>query len=1025
MISVETTTDDPESTVNFAIGMLQESDGSSLTNCGAIFVSAIADIKENPDPIEDLVTDTPADVNSVVMDEDATAVAMNSAYAYADASAIASIGGASYSSLATGMETLGDGGTQSNCGAISVVSTTNIEGDFTVAATATATAAATAEATDNVSGANDKAQPTAAATVGVDADSSAGISIGSNVGAIGMNYFGHGGTQSNCGTISVAATNSVEADLTVTATATAGADATADADNTDSAVLTAGNWATTTATAGQPATGEVAAEVPISSFALTNASGMYYEGDGGVQGNSGAISLAATSSLSTIISSTAAATGTADADTPQTGDMVSAVAAGGTSEAMAISVAATIGKVAFSMDIGAGVEASGMHYFGYGGVQGNSGMISLAATTDLAAILANTTTADATSDALANANVSVVMGGAEAIATATAESAASAEVGIQVFAINKAYGMFYKGNNGIQSNCGAISVTASTGSDVTLNVTAAAKADATAEATAMATSGSSTPVETATPKATATATASILSHFIFRTEARGMSYVGNNGFQKNCGTISVTAVNNAAAVINAIATANETADPEPRKRLDLTPPEFVKTLIQASSFAAGMYNEGQRGIQTNCGRIFVTATSSLIGGRESEVAAYGMYSTGDHAVLTNCGEIFVKAVGDGENIADAIRIEGEFNTLNLLSGSRMVGDVFFDTPPILNVGCNLNLVLTTVEEQPILGAIARPHIGVGSISDPLIVLDTTGFALQSDVVVDLADAVLDGVSSGYSFCAARRCGFWAEGVGSYRKRTEKVSYHNEQGGVLAGYSMDLFEGVGSLFGGVIASRATVTGNTQEAELSTPFLGLRYERVCDSFAFGVAVAGGPSSWDNDRYVENNKAAKGVEKAHSEPDGTFFTVQAFLSHCFACYRGAPTLYGDVRYAGLSLGDYREQGSAANFAAEGRDVNILTGRLVLQPSWEDAYSYCILSPFVGIVGRHQLDGEEVKGKMNGRPLSFTQEENQNSIAGLLGVRASGMTRTLEWSVRLEGTVDSESGSRILAHLGVERSF
>jgi hypothetical protein len=243
--------------------------------------------------------------------------------------------------------------------------------------------------------------------------------------------------------------------------------------------------------------------------------------------------------------------------------------------------------------------------------------------------------------------------------------------------------------------------------------------------------------------------------------------------------------------------------------------------------------------------------------------------------------------------------------------------------------------------------------------------------------------------------------------------------------LLLGYSTGLCEGVAGVFGGVIASSAEVTGHTQKAELTTSLLGLSYERDFACTVFGVAIAGGASSWENDRCVENNLAPLGFENAHSEPEGTFFAAQAHVSRCYSRFWGSPTLYGDVRYAGLYLGDYDEKGSEGNFKTKERDVDYLTARVVVEPTIENRYTCWSAAPFVGVVGRYQLRGNGVEGELVGTPIYFSQDVQRSCLAGLFGVEASGIWSTLEWSIRLEGMMDGTNGSRFLAHAGAEWSF
>jgi hypothetical protein len=854
-----------------------------------------------------------------------------------------------------------------------------------------------------------------------------------------MFYDGDEGVQTNCGTISITAVTGLDADLDSdsNAAAEAAVAAIAEALSTDGSVLvgTIGEPQRDeiTATSDAEATATTAATATATADATSMVCGMCYSGNDGFQTNSGTISITSTTSLEADIDVTAAAESIATATASslvadnryRRNIMDNQTTTEATAEATAEAVTAASATATITADV------YGMYYKGNSGFQTNCGAISIVAATNLDADIDVITTTIATADAAATATNDLFSATNDfsntTTATATATTTATATntmTRADVYATAKTYGMFYEGDEGVQKNCGTISIIANTNLEADLDATATATATATSAATAKIILVFPSPLPTvnkdgtatATSTSSATSTADVAATFI--TEDYGMYYSGRggNGIQTNCGTISVETNFSGALKATATNTSNPTAT------------------ATATANAYGMYYEGDHGIQSNCGTISVAATIDFSADltpsngetRISFVNAYGMYYTGNDGVVTNCGEISVSGKGGEQNTVEAIHIEGERNTLNLLSGSRIKNEVVLDAGTLLNVGHNLNLVLTTTgKEPPVLGSIAGLYVGDGSKGNPLVVFDTTGFDLQSDVIVDIADAVFDGVSSGYSYCALRRCGLWGEAFGSYRTRSERASYHNEQAGLLVGYSLLSYEGVAGVFGGIVASRATIDGHTQEIELATSFFGVSYEKDLECAAFGIALTGGVSSWKNDRYVENNTVRKGVEIAHSEPDAVFFAAQVHVSRCFANTWGAPTLYGDVRYAGLYFGNYGEKGSAADFEVEERNLDSLTVRFVLEPNWQDTYSCWLLSPFVGIIGRHQPRGEDIEGKLNGQPFTFSQENNRHSLAGMIGVRASGVVNELQWSIRLEGTVDSESSSRFLFHFGADRNF
>jgi len=456
------------------------------------------------------------------------------------------------------------------------------------------------------------------------------------------------------------------------------------------------------------------------------------------------------------------------------------------------------------------------------------------------------------------------------------------------------------------------------------------------------------------------------------------------------------------------------------------------------------------GIESLCERVVITNSGQISTTGDD---AHGIFNDGGtEAVITNSGLILTKGEDadgirndDGADIhiinsgtirsaqSFALNLLGTNPTLSLLRGSNLQGRVFNDDPLNLNVETGLNLALKLDSGNAGFNdlGIEAPFIRVG---DTIGVIDPTGLAMQADVVADLSDTILNGIyrhRTAFSCqCTPCGCGVWAQGIGSYRERSrnkDTVGHDNWQGGFLVGYDTPLYGGNVSLFGGVSFGEAEVDEQTQKANTTSYVGGLTYERLfCNTF-LGLALAVGYVDWDNERFVMNNLASGGVEKARTDTGGVFVSPEVTLAHFFSSLWCSPTMSFTLRYAGLFLGDYTEKGSLTNLSVKDREIDLLTTRFELSVPYTASRGICCWSiePYLGVSGRYQVGGNRVDAELLGQSLSFDPGSPRNLAAFLLGFRGIQSFGCFNLFLNLEGSFDSCRSSRILGEGGIGFCF
>lgn len=408
-----------------------------------------------------------------------------------------------------------------------------------------------------------------------------------------------------------------------------------------------------------------------------------------------------------------------------------------------------------------------------------------------------------------------------------------------------------------------------------------------------------------------------------------------------------------------------------------------------------------------------------------------VFMGGNNSKVTNSGTI---SSANGY----ALNFDGVGNSLALEVGSIIAGEIITTDDALnLEVARGLNAVITLDDAGLGFGEItsSSPYIVVGNTA---IFIDPTGWRLEADLLSDLTSAALDSVyQSRFGFgsnCCAEDCSCeivkWIQGVGGNRKRLNhpcSSNYTINDGGVMAGIQRSFYPGYLGVFGGVIYSNAKAGYRASETKAVSALGGLSFENLsCNNF-FGASVAVGYVNYKNDRYIANNLAENGIEKARCTSDASLIISELDWSHNFPGNPLSPTLTAQVRYAGLFHGRTSESGSEYNMRFGHRATQIVTGRLeVGTPFSLSCGNGCLaLEPYFGGTLRWQVGNKDIDAVIEDTRFSFTTSCRSPLSALLYGLRASKTRGQVNYYLNVEGSVDSYTANRVVGQIGFAKTF
>jgi hypothetical protein len=419
----------------------------------------------------------------------------------------------------------------------------------------------------------------------------------------------------------------------------------------------------------------------------------------------------------------------------------------------------------------------------------------------------------------------------------------------------------------------------------------------------------------------------------------------------------------------------------------------------------------------------------------SGLFARGISASATGAVITNSGTI----IANSDPTSAAIQFQAANPILNLQRGSNIQGSVLLSQPGTLNVQKGLNLALTTTGATfTTITTEGAPYATSGNL---IAVVDRTGFAMEVDILDDLTAVIMNNLGSQYCFDCNDCCdayGFnngwniWVRGFGSYRERKslhETVEYSNAFEGGLAGVELPLCsDWTFGLFGGGSYGNARVEHHAHVLKNSSGFGGLYLDgNICGNFA-RFAVSGGLLDQRSKRKVMNNTIAGGYEYAKTTLNSGFVAPELRIGREFCVLGMDFCASADVRYSGLFVDSYDEDGSETDFHVKSHTLHIITtsAELAAPISFKPCGSCMTVTPYVGLEGRYRLGKKTLHGKLLGHSVNFSDGSWDDLGIFFVGIRSCHNTDCgLSLMLDLEADFDNKKSSLIRGGLKAEMPF
>jgi hypothetical protein len=400
---------------------------------------------------------------------------------------------------------------------------------------------------------------------------------------------------------------------------------------------------------------------------------------------------------------------------------------------------------------------------------------------------------------------------------------------------------------------------------------------------------------------------------------------------------------------------------------------------------------------------------------------------------------------------EAIHMHDTGSEIYLLAGSAVYGkiELHHSEEHHFDIGNGLNAMLTFQGHLPAdINTNGMPYV-TDTTNLQLAVVDPTGFAMAEDQLADITDQAFDAVrsrlrsSQQYSMANAtsllaitpaadvyvpsvsdRGITPWASVLGTWRQQSASgITWSGEQylRGVTAGVD---FNWTPSLRGGAFAGAArvelTVDDEAQEIDTDNIWAGAYVGGELGDYFIDVATLAGWQTNESVRRMVDNTVWPGYDHAEASYDGFFVSPQASVSRNWD-FAGRPMISTlTLRYAGLFLNEYEEEGSNANLSVDSRDVHLLTarGEIVWPIPLPFVSEGLQLDIFGGGDVRYTF-GDEVSAVLLDQGIAFDPDEQSTTWSSFGGGRLSFTTPSEFLTLGLAGKAITSSDDALTVAL------
>jgi outer membrane autotransporter protein len=300
-----------------------------------------------------------------------------------------------------------------------------------------------------------------------------------------------------------------------------------------------------------------------------------------------------------------------------------------------------------------------------------------------------------------------------------------------------------------------------------------------------------------------------------------------------------------------------------------------------------------------------------------------------------------------------LRFQGSDNTLKLLAGSNIQGNLELGgTSNTLIIGRGLDTALAFTG-TPTIRTEDIPFLVIGNT---VYAVNVTGFSVQDEMTNDLTRAVTGAVEgrlaqarmsggglsmamNGMTIAAAAdvsvapQNGIWFSGFGAYRDQEEDgnvADFEATQLGAVGGFDGMLSDSTrAGLFAGLAFGSLDDGDETQDLDSDSYFGGAYLGHEWGQAFVDLTLTAGWSAFDSRRRVANNMVPGGIEHAEADYGGILLSPSLRIGTDMEMGSGLLTPSLRLRYAGLFLEGYEEEGSAADLDVEERTISVLDVR------------------------------------------------------------------------------------------------
>lgn len=268
---------------------------------------------------------------------------------------------------------------------------------------------------------------------------------------------------------------------------------------------------------------------------------------------------------------------------------------------------------------------------------------------------------------------------------------------------------------------------------------------------------------------------------------------------------------------------------------------------------------------------------------------------------------------------------------------------------------------------------------------------------------------------------------WATGLGGYRDQQgedAQVGFTSQLGGAALGVDHRVSDTttVGALIGASSSTLDTDTGS-QSIDSTVYFAGLYGGFQQQGYFLNLALDAGITHDDSKRIVLNNMVEGGTEQASGNYDGAFVSPSVTLGKDMKGLGGTVTPSITARYAGLFLGSYDEQGSAADLSVDSRAVHVfdMRGQVAFAPASREMENGR-LDGLLRLGMEASVSSGEVDAELLGERLNSDANEERSARA-FIGADAAYQSESgFRLFIGGEAGYDTDNALTAEAHAGLK---